>query len=67
MKNEKNCFEIIFSVFIFAAPSHDCAASDGITSNRTLNEEQGGQMINITYDYSTLFPTITSEVGVVAK
>ena len=66
------------AVFIFAAPPHDCSTlvrSGGVAdggSNLTAASDDGGgggrglsgdgPSMSIVYDYSSLFPTLTSDV-----
>ena len=59
-----------FLVFIFAAPSHECFVTpneiDG-NSNFSRYEDKIYEKATPVYDYSTLFPTITSEVSSFTK
>ena len=66
------------AVFIFAAPPHDCSTlvrSGGVVDggsggNLTASDDGGGggglsgdgPSMSIVYDYSSLFPTLTSDV-----
>ena len=63
------------AVFIFAAPPHDCSTlvrSGGVGGNLTLASDDvggggrglsgDGPSMSIVYDYSSLFPTLTSDV-----
>ena len=61
----------IFLVFIFAAPPHDCSTLLS-RKNMTISDEESGQYFYtddngikkgvIAYDYTSLFPTLTSDV-----
>ena len=56
----------LFLVFIFAAPSHECLVSPNEidrNSNFSRNGDKIYEKATPVYDYSTLFPTITSEVS----
>ena len=56
----------LFLVFIFAAPSHECFVSPNEidrNSNFSRNGDKIYEKATPVYDYSTLFPTITSEVS----
>ena len=60
----------LFLVFIFAAPSHDCFVTQNeIDGNRNFsrNDDKIYEKATPIYDYSTLFPTITSEVSNLKK
>ena len=63
------------AVFIFAAPPHDCSTlvrsggDGGSGGNLTASDDGGGgglsgdgPSMSIVYDYSSLFPTLTSDV-----
>ena len=56
----------LFLVFIFAAPSHECFVTPNEideNSNFSRHEVKIYEKATPVYDYSTLFPTITSEVS----
>ena len=60
-----------FEVFIFAAPPHDCSTLLR-RKNMTIMDDDSGQYLYaddqgikkgiIAYDYTSLFPTLTSDV-----
>ena len=65
---------LFFEVFIFAAPPHDCSTLLS-RKNMTIMDEDSGQYFYaddkgdkgikkgiIAYDYTSLFPTLTSDV-----
>ena len=62
---------LLSSVFIFAAPPHDCSTLLS-RKNLTIADEESGQYFYtddngikkgvIAYDYTSLFPTLTSDV-----
>ena len=54
---------INISVFIFAAPSHDCNEPILASTENILSENDGVEQITYKFNYDSLFPTIASEVS----